>query len=199
MSDSQTSSPLPPNLQQTLFGVAEASIEHGLSTGLMLEVDTNNYPSPLQETGATFVTLRLDGELRGCMGTLAATQPLVEDVAHNAYSSAFRDPRFPPVTRAETTDLSTHITILSPPVPIAFRDEADLIRQVRPGVDGLILREGGKRGTLLPAVWEHLRSPEEFLAHLKQKAGLRPDYWSETVRVERYTASSLSRSGTSDA
>ena len=125
------------------------------------------------------------------MGAIGATEPLVVDVARNAYSAAFRDPRFSQVTQEEVGQLEYHISILSEPAPIQFASEADLLAQIRPGVDGLILHVGPKKGTLLPAVWEHLHDPAEFLAQLKLKAGLPRDYWSSTVRVERYTAQSV--------
>ena len=106
-------------------------------------------------------------------------------------AAAFRDPRFSHVTQEELGQLEYHVSILSKPVPIRFTSEADLLAQIRPGVDGLILHEGPKKGTLLPAVWDHLHDPVEFLAQLKLKAGLPRDYWSSTVRVERYTAQSV--------
>ncbi|HEX22747.1 MAG TPA: AmmeMemoRadiSam system protein A [Chromatiales bacterium] len=174
-----------------LHKVARASIEHGIETGRPLTVDIARYPHPLREPRATFVTLNEHGQLRGCIGSLEAVRPLVEDVAHNAYAAAFSDPRFPPLQASELADLDVHISVLSPATPMQFHSEEDLIRQLRPGVDGLILEDGYHRGTFLPAVWESLPDPHDFLQHLKLKAGLPADYWSDTIRVSRYTTESF--------
>jgi AmmeMemoRadiSam system protein A len=108
-------------------------------------------------------------------------------VAENAYAAAFRDPRFPPVSESEFTQLEYHISLLTPAEPLQFRDEADLISQLQPNVDGLVLEDGRHRGTFLPSVWESLPDRKQFLQQLKLKAGLSPDYWSDTVKVSRYT------------
>lgn len=142
----------------------------------------------LLEKRATFVTLTKGGALRGCIGMLEACRPLAEDVAENAKAAAFHDPRFPPVTREEFDQIEFHISVLSPPEEIRFSSEADLLEQIRPGTDGLILQEGMRRGTFLPSVWEELPDKEVFWMHLKMKAGLPTDYWSDTLRVFRYTA-----------
>ena len=117
-----------------------------------------------------------------------AHRPLVIDVAENAYSAAFLDPRFLPLTKEEYPLLSKHISILSKPEPMSFASEEDLLQQIKPNIDGLILSEYDYRGTFLPSVWKSLPDKKEFLAHLKMKAGLPPDYWSDTLKVERYTA-----------
>ncbi len=177
--------------RELLRKVARASIEHGLRTGRPLAVDTARHPRPLREPGASFVTLNEHGQLRGCIGSLEPVRPLVEDVAHNAWAAAFSDPRFPPLRASELPDLDLHISVLSPATPMQFDSEQDLIRQLRPGVDGLVLEEGYHRGTFLPAVWESLPDPRDFLQHLKLKAGLPADYWSDTIRVSRYTTESF--------
>jgi AmmeMemoRadiSam system protein A len=174
--------------KKILLEVADEAIKFGLEHGKCLELNVSNYPEKLQQKRASFVTLEIAGELRGCIGTLNARQPLVLDVAQNAYSAAFCDPRFCPLTAEEFPLLTKHISVLSIPTPMQFTSEEDLIAQLRPGVDGLILREGGCCGTFLPSVWEPLPEPRQFLQHLKGKAGLPPDYWSDTIRVERYTA-----------
>ena len=133
----------------------------------------------------------MNGELHGCIGTLEAERSLIIDVVKNAYAAAFRDPRFAALTRSEFQHLDIHISVLSRPEPVHCTSEGDLLRQLRPGVDGLTLIEGRQRGTFLPAVWETLPGPREFLHHLKQKAGLPVDYWSDTIRFERYTADSI--------
>jgi AmmeMemoRadiSam system protein A len=142
----------------------------------------------LKEKRATFVTLTIDGDLRGCIGMLDACRPLAEDVAQNAVSAAFHDPRFPPLSRDEFDDLKISISVLSPPQEMTFSSEADLLEQIRPSVDGLILQEGFRKGTFLPSVWEELPEKEMFFEHLKLKAGLPAGYWSDTLCVSRYTA-----------
>jgi uncharacterized protein len=170
-----------------LLDLARRSIAHGLDRGTPLRVDPGDYSEPLQAHRASFVTLHLHGALRGCIGHLEAVQPLVRDVAENAFAAAFRDPRFPPLSRQELTGLAVHISVLTPPQPMTFGSEADLLSQIRPGIDGLILAEGPARGTFLPSVWESLPEPRDFLNHLKRKAGLPADHWSDRVRVQRYT------------
>ncbi len=178
--------------RHTLLTVARHSIQHALEHGSPLPVTLSRYPESLRVKRATFVTLKQGEQLRGCIGTLVAIRPLVEDVAQNAYAAAFSDPRFPPLSPAELESLRIEISVLSPPEPMTFSSEADLLRQLRPGVDGLILEEDGYRGTFLPSVWESLPRPEQFLQHLKLKAGLPSDYWSGTLRVQRYTTESFS-------
>lgn len=156
-----------------------------------MAVDPGGFPESLRVIRATFVTLEVHHELRGCIGTLEARRPLIQDVAHNAGAAAFEDPRFAPVTQAEAGVLAIHISILSPMEAVAFTDEADLLGQVRPGIDGLVLEDRGKRGTFLPTVWEKVRDPARFLAHLKAKAGLPADHWSPSLRVWRYTVESV--------
>lgn len=170
-----------------LLRVARESIVHGLRCGRPLDIDADSSAPALYLPRASFVTLELDGELRGCIGTLEAHRPLLEDVAVNAFNAAFRDPRFPPVRADEVPRLDIHISVLSPPTSMAFNDEADLLAQLHPGADGLVLSAPGHRATFLPSVWESLPRPEEFLRQLKRKAGLPADYWSPHIEVERYT------------
>jgi AmmeMemoRadiSam system protein A len=144
-------------------------------------------PAELMEERATFVTLTIGGRLRGCIGMLEAYRSLAEDVAENAHAAAFEDPRFDPLTKKEFEKLEIHISVLSPPEELTFSSEEDVLRQIRPGTDGLILQEGFRRGTFLPSVWEELPAKELFWAHLKRKAGLPANYWSDTLRVFRYT------------
>jgi AmmeMemoRadiSam system protein A len=174
-----------------LLQVASDSIRHGLSHGRPLTVHATDYPEELQPLRASFVTLHHHHELRGCIGILEAMRPLVEDVAYHAWAAAFEDPRFAPLSERELAGLDIHIAILSPPEPLYFQNEADLLRQLRPGSDGLILRDRNRRGTFLPSVWESLPQPRDFWQHLKLKAGLPPDWWSDTLTVERYTTESF--------
>lgn len=175
------------NEKQMLFQAADNSIKYGLEFGKVMSVNLQNYPTKLTELGASFVTLKIDDELRGCIGSLEASQALIVDVVHNAFASAFCDPRFCPLTNAEYSRLTIHISILSKPEPLFFVSEADLLAQLRPKIDGLVLQEKGRCGTFLPIVWEELPDPRLFLQCLKTKAGLPPDYWSGSIKVFRYT------------
>ena len=172
--------------QQRLLDLAKSSIQHGLQTGRPLKINLADFPAELTERRATFVTLHKHHQLRGCIGMLEAVRPLAEDIAENAFLAAFKDPRFPPLTDDEFGELEIHLSILTPSEAVSFTSEQDLITQLQPGIDGLILEEGRRRGTFLPSVWEQLPEPEQFLRHLKQKAGLAPDYWSENIKIFRY-------------
>jgi hypothetical protein len=141
----------------------------------------------LQEYGATFVTLTQCGQLRGCIGSLQAHRPLVEDIRHNACAAAFQDPRFAPLERDELEATCCEVSLLSPAEPMQFKDEADALAQLRPGIDGVILEYGRYRSTFLPQVWEQLPDPQQFMAHLKHKAGLPGDFWDGGIRLSRYT------------
>lgn len=175
-----------------LLDLAGRSIAHGLASRSPLPVDLDRLPPALHDLRATFVTLRIGAGLRGCMGTLEARLPLAEDIAGNAYSAAFRDPRFSPLTEEEFPQLSISLSILSQAAEIEFHSEDDLLARLQPGIDGLILRVGSRRGLLLPAVWKMFPEPERFLAQLKKKAGLPEDFWSEELVCERFTAVSIS-------
>ncbi len=174
--------------RQQLLDVAKNSIRHGLDTGRPITINLNDYPAALTEPRATFVTLEINHQLRGCIGMLEAIRPLAEDIAANAYAAAFKDSRFPPIKAHELDGLDIHLSILAPAEPLSFNSEQDLITQLQPGIDGLILEEGQRRGTFLPSVWESLPEPRQFLRHLKQKAGLPPEYWSKNIRIYRYQA-----------
>lgn len=148
----------------------------------------DEHPAWLDAPGAAFVTLHLDGELRGCIGTLEAFRPLAEDVRINAVNAAFRDPRFLPLAPEEFDLIRVEVSVLSAPEPLDdVRSEARAVAALRPGVDGVILRSGSHRATFLPQVWQQLPSPHDFLTHLRRKAGLRPDHWDEHTTVSRYT------------
>ena len=141
---------------------------------------------------ATFVTLEIDGKLRGCIGSLLPTRDLAHDVVSNAYSAAFRDSRFSPVNIDDLKKINITISILSMPVQIIFNSEDDLLRQIKPGIHGLILYEGDNCGTFLPAVWDDIKDKKDFLNHLKVKAGLDFHYWSDTIKCSSYTTQAFS-------
>ena len=174
--------------RRILLELAARSIGHGLKTHQPLPLEFTAFPAELQAHGATFVTLELRGALQGCIGMLHATRPLAVDVARNAYAAAFKDPRGRVLTENDLGALSIHISLLSPPEPMSFISEEDLLAQLRPGDDGLILEEGANRGTLLPAVWKTIPDRRAFVNHVKLKAGLPGNYWSNTLQASRYTA-----------
>jgi hypothetical protein len=178
--------------RRALLDVARASIEHGIQRGGALRVDPAAYPEALREVRATFVTLHREGRLRGCVGTLEAQQPLVADVAESAWGAAFRDPRFERLRVGELPGLEVSISVLGALEPLCAESETELVAQLRPGVDGLLLREGRLRGTLLPAVWQHVPDARDFVREVKRKAGLPEHHWSAELEVFRYEVESIS-------
>ena len=165
-----------------LLARARNAIAAQLGQALQPEPD---HPA-LAQPGATFVTLTQNGALRGCIGSLQAHRALEQDVRANALAAACRDPRFTPLTAEELPRTRVEVSLLTAPVPMDFRDEADALRQLRPNVDGVIFSAGNHRSTFLPQVWEQLPDARQFMAHLKQKAGLPADYWSPEVQLQRY-------------
>ena len=170
---------------QTLPAIARAHIHASLGQ-----------PAPeipgepwLDNPGAVFVTLKKQGALRGCIGSLQPHQPLRTDLKANALSAAFRDPRFPPVAVEELAELNIEVSVIGPSQPIAFHRETDALAQITPGIDGIILEYGQHRATFLPQVWEQLPDRRQFMAHLKAKAGLPADFWSADLRLARYQVS----------
>jgi len=145
----------------------------------------------LSEKGASFVTLRMGGDLRGCIGSLVAYQPLRDDVRQNARAAAFEDPRFYPLSTEEFDHVHIEVSVLSAPEPMHFSSREEALDMLRPGVDGVILSAARRRATFLPQVWEELPDPEEFISHLLRKAGLPPTFWDDSVRIERYTVTAF--------
>ena len=148
-------------------------------------------PRMLRAQRATFVTLKIGDRLRGCRGSLAPHRSLMNDVVENARKSAFDDPRFAPLTPAELEQINFHISILSTPRRIRVETEAELARALRPGIDGLIIRDSGKQAIFLPSVWEGIHDPLSFIRHLKHKAGLSPGHWSPSFEAFRYITESF--------
>jgi AmmeMemoRadiSam system protein A len=177
---------LDPLHQTQLLQLARQSIEHGLATGVPVAVTSNEYHQELQHSGASFVTLHKNKILRGCIGNLEAHQPLICDIADNAFAAAFRDPRFPAVTGDELTQLHIEISVLTPKEPIAFTSESELLEAIEPDVDGIVLQDGNQRSTFLPSVWLQLPNKLDFLHHLKLKAGMSSDHWSPSLKAFRY-------------
>jgi len=176
---------LPQDAGSVLLPLARAAIAAQLGTPL----DARDDADWLGNTAASFVTLMLDGGLRGCIGTLEAHRALGDDVKANAIAAAFRDPRFKPLDKREFDTVRVEISVLSAIESIAFRDEDDALQQLRPAIDGVIFQYGHHRGTFLPQVWDDFSDPRVFLGHLKYKAGLPPDFWDPAVKLSRYTVS----------
>lgn len=172
---------------EILLHVARISIIEKLRNGQKWLPPHRDVDPSLLEPRACFVTLHLNGELRGCIGSLEPVEPLIDNVANNSRAAAFSDPRFDPVTVDEVRHLHIDISVLGIPAPLYFDTEEAMIKQLRPGIDGLILHtpQGG-RATFLPSVWEQLPDPVAFVQHLKHKAGLPPHYWHHAMRAERY-------------
>ena len=141
----------------------------------------------LGDRGASFVTLRLEGELRGCIGSVDAHRALGDDVANNAFGAAYRDSRFEPVSDAERGRLVVEVSVLSARAPMNVASEAEALAAMRPGIDGIYLEFNEMRSTFLPQVWENLADPLEFLCELRRKAGLPMRFWHERIRLSRYT------------
>lgn len=173
------------NPGQTLLPIARASISVALGRSIEVAEDA----VWLQELGACFVTLTQQGQLRGCIGTLEARRSLLADVKANAAAAAFRDPRFSPLTLNELDVTEIEVSLLSPMQAMSFDSETHALAQLRPGIDGVVLEFERYRSTFLPQVWEQLPTAPEFIAHLKHKAGLPPDFWAESMRLHRYTVS----------
>ncbi|BBB26375.1 AmmeMemoRadiSam system protein A [Amphritea japonica] len=132
------------------------------------------------------MTLKVNGQLRGCIGNLEANSSLVDAVVRNSYLAAFRDQRFQPVSEAELAVLEYEVSVLTPMVSLDIVSEADLLAKIRPGIDGLVFEAEGHRSTFLPSVWEQLTQSEEFLSQLRKKAGLAANYWSDNVQCWTY-------------
>lgn len=140
-----------------------------------------------KQLGACFVTLEKEGNLRGCIGSVIAHRPLIDDLIKNAQNSAFSDPRFTPLRRDEFEDLSIAVSLLSSPEKIYFKDETDLLEQIRPFIDGIIIKDPPRQAVYLPSVWEQLPEKTTFLNSLKIKAGMPPKHFSDTFEAFRFT------------
>lgn len=170
-----------------LLGLGRRAVERGLGHRAAPEPELAGCPAELLAAGACFVTLATAGDaLRGCRGVLEPRRPLAEDAWHNAWASAFDDPRFEPVTARELPQLRLEISVLGPLEPLAVGSEAELCAVLEPGRDGVVLAWRGRRATFLPQVWESLPVAGEFLGHLKHKAGLPAGFWAPDVAIARY-------------
>jgi hypothetical protein len=172
-----------PDRGPTLLAIARGAIASELGEVVPDFADADWLRTP----SATFVTLHLRGQLRGCIGSLQARRPLGKDVAMNAKAAAFQDDRFSPLSRQEYPELVIEVSLLSPLEAVVFDGQEHLLSLLRPGVDGLVLEFEGKRGTFLPQVWAQLPEPSIFLDQLKRKAGLPAPFWDADIRISRYT------------
>lgn len=201
MTSDDPNAALSPAAEALLLRLAVQSIERRLTGGesvavggeLVPPVPPQEWPAPLHAERATFVTLHRQQALRGCCGSIRAFEPLGRNVVRSATTAAFADRRFSPVTAEELPDLDLHISILNPSESLVFLTEADLVAQLRPHVDGVILVESDLRaqGVFLPSVWEQLEDPRDFVRRLKIKAGLPADYWSPWLAASRFTVHSV--------
>ncbi len=178
---------LTPREREILLELARQALELGVRGQPLPPLVPEALTDTLRAPGASFVTLTKGGQLRGCIGTLAAYRPLAEDVRQHAIAAALEDYRFPPVSEAELPEVQIEISRLTPPRPLAYQTPEQLLEQLHPGVDGVVLRSGMRRATFLPQVWEKLPRPEDFLNQLCLKMGAPPDLWQrEPLYVEIY-------------
>ena len=174
---------MPVNKGRILLPIARSAIAETLGRS----IETNEDATWLQDKAACFVTLMQKDNLRGCIGTLEAHRPLLEDVKHNARAAAFNDRRFSPLTTEELEITEVEISLLSAMRPLDFSNEQEALAQLQPGIDGVVFEFGRYRSTFLPQVWEQLPDTRDFIAHLKTKAGLAADFWADEVKLSNYT------------
>lgn len=160
-----------------LLTIARQAIEKAVQGEPLPKIDLDDLPIPLQEPGASFVTLTIDGRLRGCIGTLDPYQPLAKDVQEHAVAAALQDFRFPKVQPNELPHIKIEVSALTPRTPLHYDSPEDLVSKLRPNIDGVILQDGFNKATFLPQVWEKLPDPEMFLSHLCMKMGASGDLW----------------------
>jgi len=178
---------LTPEEQKTLLRFAREAMTLRVKGEKLPRLELSALPTRLREDGASFITLTINGELRGCIGALEAYQPLAQDVREHAIAAALEDPRFPPVEEGELEAIQIEVSRLTRPTPLKYKDANELLSKLKPNVDGVIMRESfGRRATFLPQVWEKLPNPVDFLNHLCQKMGLNEDAW-RTKRLEVLT------------
>jgi uncharacterized protein len=168
---------LTPEEKQTLLRLARQALETGVRGGRLPRLDGTSLTPTLRAEGASFVTLTVHGDLRGCIGALEPYQPLAEDVCEHAVAAALEDYRFPTVRESELASIEIEVSRLTVPLPLEYTDADDLVAKLHPGKDGVILRDGFHRATFLPQVWEKIPNPADFLANLCYKMGTAPDSW----------------------
>ncbi len=183
---------LTPEEKDTLLRLAREALQQGVAGRTMVALDPERLTPTLRAEGASFVTLTIGGQLRGCIGALEPYQPLAADVREHAVAAALEDPRFPPVSREEVDQIEIEISRLTMPCNLEYRDADDLLSRLRPNIDGVVLRDGFRRATFLPQVWEKIPDKEDFLDNLCYKMGEPPDLWRRkhlevlTYQVEEF-------------
>jgi AmmeMemoRadiSam system protein B/AmmeMemoRadiSam system protein A len=178
--------------RQLMIQLAREAIRSPLEGEKNFHIDVNRFPESLKQERASFITLKIDGKLRGCIGSLTAHRPLILDIANNAQAAAFKDPRFNELSHQEYLATDIHVSILSKPWRVSVNSRSELLEKLQPGLHGLILREGNRQATYLPSVWEQIPQPEQFVGELRRKAGLAFDGWSDDMQVFCYTTEEFS-------
>jgi AmmeMemoRadiSam system protein A len=187
--------PVKPLTQQEktiLLSIARQALENAVRGIPLPELDLGTMSEALQEIGASFVTLTIKGDLRGCIGALEAYQPLAIDVQDHAVAAALEDYRFPQVRIEELNTINIEVSRLTPPVRVDYQSSDELLKLLRPGLDGVILRDGRQRATFLPQVWDKISGTASFLNQLCLKMGEMPDTWRKkhldvfTYQVEEF-------------
>ncbi|WP_101760469.1 AmmeMemoRadiSam system protein A [Oceanicoccus sp. KOV_DT_Chl] len=173
--------------QQQMLAAAHGSIHHGLTMGTRLEVNLQQYDTVLHQPCATFVTLKIDSLLKGCIGSIQTEQSLIENLSENAYCAAFEDNRFPALTHDELSLLEIEIALLGDLEQLPCATAAELVAQLRPGADGLVLTDGDLSATFLPSIWQQVNHPEHFVRELSLKAGIDYHHWNPDIMAERYS------------
>ena len=181
--------------RRILLGLARHSLVAAVNHFPLPVLDLTALSERLGQAGASFVTLTKAGDLRGCLGALEPSLPLAEDVSEHAAAAALQDYRFPPVQPEELDQIEIEISRLTAPTPLDYQNAADLLRLLRPGIDGVVLQDGLHRATFLPQVWEKIPDPAQFLDHLCDKMGSSFDLWRRkklavfTYQVEEFRES----------
>jgi uncharacterized protein len=178
------------NLNQTeqgiLLKIAREALDASVRGKSLPELQLSTLPTPLQEKGGSFVTLTIEGQLRGCIGTLEAYQPLALDVQEHAVAAALQDYRFANVRPDELPFIEIEVSVLTPRFPLEYKSSQDLVQKLRPGIDGVVLEDGFRKATFLPQVWEQIPNPERFLSQLCLKMGAQADLW-RTKHIQVFT------------
>jgi len=186
---------IPDEIKSKLLELARDALQSAAERRDLPPIDLSSLPAALQNPGASFVTLTKDNALRGCIGTLDARLPLAEDVRQHAVSAALHDYRFPTIQADEVDDIQIEVSVLTQPKPLKYKDPEELLKILRPSIDGVILTDGKKRATFLPQVWERVASPSIFLSMLCEKASLPPDAWRKgTLQVFIYQVETIHES-----
>ncbi len=172
---------------KNIFSVAAKTLEYSTSRLKPPNVDIGSFSPQLQRNRATFITINKSGKLRGCIGTIHPTEPFIVNVVNNTYKAALKDPRFPPIRRDELSNIEITISLLSTLQKMSIKDEEDLLRQIKPNIDGLLIKDNTKQSVFLPQVWNEIPNKLDFISCLKQKAGLDSNHWSSNFQAWKFT------------